>query len=143
MKVEEVGRHAADLANKCQAAANDGGRPEDPKGEWHANGACGVCKATRGARWTSPNSCDLCVANSSSSKRHACDVCGGNLEVGLIFAVVPQAPPLANLGRGSQEHGKVDDDVEDLIYSNECGIPEDFSKGERDWRRCEVENLQG
>ena len=125
-------RKPRQLKPRLQAAPDDGGRAEgtcevQKTGQTYVT--CDACQAARNARWTLPNSCDTDVANSRSSARHACIVCGGSLDAGLTSAVVPQAPPPANLGRGSQEHGKVDDDVEDLIYSNECGIHEDFSEG--------------
>ena len=82
---------------------------------------CDVCETARSARWTSTSSCDTDVMHSRSDVRHACEVCGGSREADLTDTVVPQAPPLANPGRGSQESGKVDDYIDDLISSNKSG----------------------
>ena len=72
------------------------------------------------ARWTVTSSHDTETENSGAGEKHACEVCQGSLEMGLTDEGLPQAPPPANLGRGSQEPGKIDDDVEDLTCSNEC-----------------------
>ena len=77
-----MGRDTADEVNKCQTAASDGGRSEDPKGGRCTVIPCSACEDARTTRW---NPSDSGTVNSkNSSANNACVVCRGSLRAGMI-----------------------------------------------------------